>query len=114
LYEKDGTLSAITFSPHLEQSLLGSIRTGERGRRSLGISASEAEVIVRDVGRFLREAEARGNSPVMLCATRLRPALRRLLKPSLPRLGVVGAGEVAPSVKIATVGSVSCDVAAAA
>jgi flagellar biosynthesis protein FlhA len=114
LFEKDGTLSAITFSPILEQSLLGSIRTGERGRRSLGIDADDAEAIVRDVARCLREAEARGCSPVMLCATRLRPALRRLLKPSLPRLGVIGAGEVAPSMKITTIGSVNCDVAAAA
>jgi flagellar biosynthesis protein FlhA len=114
LYEKDGTLSAITLSPLLEQSLLASLRTGERGRRSLGISAGEAEAIVRDVGRFLREGEIGGSSPVMLCATRLRPALRRLLKPSLPRLGVLGAGEVAPSVKIATIGSVNREVAAAA
>jgi flagellar biosynthesis protein FlhA len=114
LFEKDGTLSAITFSPILEQSLLGSIRTGERGRRILGIGADDAEAIVRDVARCLRDAEARGCSPVMLCATRLRPALRRLLKPSLPRLGVIGAGEVAPSTKITTIGSVSCDVAAAA
>jgi flagellar biosynthesis protein FlhA len=114
LFEKDGTLSAITFSPILEQSLLGSIRTGERGKRSLGIQADEAEAIVRDVARFMREAEAKGCSPVMLCATRLRPALRRLLKPSLPRLGVIGAGEVAANVKIMTIGSVNRDVVAAA
>ena len=114
LHEKDGSLSAITFSPVLEQSLLASMRTGERGRRSLGIPASEAEAIVRDIGRFLREAEVKGHSPVLLCATRLRPALRRLLKPSLPRLGVMGAGEVSTTVKIATVGSVNREVVAAA
>jgi len=114
LYEKDGTVSAIVFSPVLEQSLLGSLRIGERGRRTLGISAEEAEAIVHDVGRLLREADAKGLNPVMLCATRLRPALRRLLKPSLPRFGVIGTGEVAPGVKISTVGSVNREVAAAA
>jgi flagellar biosynthesis protein FlhA len=114
LYEKDGTVSAIVFSPVLEQSLLGSLRVGERGRRTLGISADEAEAIVHDVGRLLREADAKGLNPVMLCATRLRPALRRLLKPSLPRFGVIGTGEVASGVKISTVGSVNREVAAAA
>lgn len=114
LYEKDGTLPVITFSPLLEQSLLGSLRIGERGRRALEISASEAEAIVRDVGRILLEAEAKGHRPVMLCATRLRPALWRLLKPSLSRLSVVGAGEIGSSMLIATVGSVDREVTAAA
>jgi flagellar biosynthesis protein FlhA len=114
LYEKDGTVSAIVFAPALEQGLLGSLRVGERGRRTLGISADEAEAIVQDVGRLLRESEAKGLNPVMLCATRLRPALRRLLKPSLPRLGVIGTGEVASGVRVSTVGSVNREVAAAA
>jgi flagellar biosynthesis protein FlhA len=114
LYEKDGTVSAIVFAPALEQSLLGLLRVGERGRRTLGISADEAEAIVQDVGRLLREGEAKGLNPVMLCATRLRPALRRLLKPSLPRLGVIGTGEVASGVRVSTVGSVNREVAAAA
>ncbi len=113
LYAKDGTLAAVTLSPILEQSLLGSLRTGDRGR-ALGISAGEAEGIVRDVARFLREAESKGLSPVVLCATKLRPALRRLLKPSLPRVGVVGAGEIAPTLKITTVGSVESEAVAAA
>ncbi|HUZ41994.1 MAG TPA: flagellar biosynthesis protein FlhA [Acidimicrobiales bacterium] len=114
LYEKDGTLSVITFSPTLEQSLLSSLRLGERGRRSLGIPADEAEAIVRDVGQLFLEAEARGQSPVMLCATRLRPALWRLFRPSLPRLGVIGVGEVGANALIATVGSVNREVTAAA
>jgi flagellar biosynthesis protein FlhA len=113
LYEKDGTLFAITCTPVLEQSLLTTLRTGEHGRRTLAISASEAEVIVREVGRIWRESEAKGQSPVVLCATRLRPALRRLLQPSLPRIGVIGVGEVRAGLKISTVGSVSGEVKSA-
>jgi flagellar biosynthesis protein FlhA len=112
-YEKDGTLPVIMFSPVLEQNLLGSLRVGERGQRTLGIPAGDAEAIVREVGGFLRDAEAKGHNPVMLCATRLRPALRRLLRPSLPRLGVMGVGEVSTSVNIATMGSVNREVTAA-
>jgi hypothetical protein len=40
--------------------------------------------------------------------------VRRLLKPSLPRLGVIGTGEVAPGLKITVLGSVNREVAAAA
>jgi flagellar biosynthesis protein FlhA len=113
LYVRDGVLAVITLPPILEQSLLGLVRTGERGR-TFAIPVNEAEAVVREVGRLLREAESRGETPVMLCATKLRPALRRLLKPSLPRLGVVGAGEVPPSMRILTVGSVNCEIVAAA
>ena len=114
LYEKEDALSVITFSPALEQSLLGSLRIGERGRRTLGIPASEAEAIVRDVGRLFSEAEAKAQIPVLLCATRLRPALWRLFKPSLPRMGVVGVGEIGSGVVISPVGSVNREVTAVA
>lgn len=112
MYERDGTISVITFSPVLEQGLITMLRTGERGRRTLGIAAAEAEAIVREIGRLLREAEAEAGSPVVLCATKLRPALCRLIRPSLPRLGVIGVGEISSNLKIATVGSVNSDVVA--
>jgi flagellar biosynthesis protein FlhA len=113
LYEKDATLAAITLSPALEQSLLATLRMGDKGR-TLGIPANEAEAIVREVARLLREAEAKSQSPVLLCSTRLRPAVRRLLKSSLSRLGVVAAAEVPPSMTVTTVGRVDVEVAAAA
>ncbi len=112
LFERDGRLSAITLSPVLEQGLIGALRVSDRGRRSLAISASEAEEIARNVGHFVRESESRGHNPVLVCATRLRPALKRLLAPSLPRLGVIGVGEIGPTMSISTVGSVNGEVAA--
>ncbi|MHB1210326.1 MAG: flagellar biosynthesis protein FlhA [Acidimicrobiales bacterium] len=112
LYERDGRLSAITLSPVLEQGLLSALRVSDRGRRSLAIAAHEAEDIARNVGHFVREAESRGHNPVLVCATRLRPALKRMLAPSLPRLGVIGVGEIGPTMSISTVGSVNGEVAA--
>jgi flagellar biosynthesis protein FlhA len=112
LFEREGRLSAITLSPVLEQGLIGALRVSDRGRRSLAIAAHEAEEIARNVGHFVRESEARGHNPVLVCATRLRPALKRLLAPSLPRLGVIGVGEIGPTMSITTVGSVNGEVAA--
>jgi flagellar biosynthesis protein FlhA len=111
LYERGGQLSAITLSPLLEQGLLGALRVNDRGRRSLAITAPEAEEIARSVGQFVRDAESKGLNPIVVCATRLRPALKRLLSPSLPRLGVIGVGEIAPTMSISTIGSVNGEVA---
>jgi flagellar biosynthesis protein FlhA len=113
-YTVDGVLYAVTFTPALEQHLLATMRIGERGRRTLGASAEDAEGMVRDIGRLVRESEAQGRSPVMLVATRLRPAVRRMLRPSLPRVGVIGAGEVGSNVKVAIVGSVNREISAVA
>ena len=113
MHEKDGTIWAITFSPVLEQGLLTLLRSGERGKRVVPIAAGEAEAILREIGRLLRDAESRGNTPVLLCANKLRPAMRRLVSPSLPRLGVLGAGEISSGMKIAIVGSVNREVVAA-
>ena len=106
LFAVNGTIPIITMAPSLEQGLIASIRTGDRGR-TLGIEAAVAESLVRQVAKLTQEAEARGITPVLLCATRLRLALRRLLKPSLPRLAIVGAGEIGAAMSLDTVGSVS-------
>lgn len=106
LFAVNVTIPIITMAPSLEQGLIASIRTGDRGR-TLGIEAAVAESLVRQVAKLTQEAEARGITPVLLCATRLRLALRRLLKPSLPRLAIVGAGEIGAAMSLDTVGSVS-------
>lgn len=106
LYSIDGILPIITIEPSLEQSLLETVRLGERGR-TLVVDPSVAESLVRQVATKVAAAESRGSTPVVLCATRMRPALRRMLKPSLPRLPVVAAAEVVPSLRLETVGSVT-------
>jgi len=114
MYESAGTLSAVVFSPALEHALIGAVRVGDRGRRSLGISAAEAEAIVRDIARLFSESDGNGATPVVLCASILRPALRRLLQSSLPRVGVVAVSEVTSGVTISPVGSVNREVISAA
>jgi flagellar biosynthesis protein FlhA len=112
MYAVDGAIPIITMAPSLEQSLITSLRNGDRGR-TLGVEAAVAESLVRQVARLTQEAESRGVNPVLLCATRLRMALRRLLKPSLPRLAIVGAGEIGAAMSLDTVGSVADEVVVA-
>ena len=52
-------------APSLEQGLIASIRTGDRGR-TLGIEAPVAESLVRQVAKLSQEAESRGITPVLL------------------------------------------------
>ena len=82
---------------------LGQLSSGA----ALAAPAALTGSLVRQVATKVAAAESRGSTPVVLCATRMRPALRRMLKPSLPRLPVVAAAEVVPSLRLETVGSVT-------
>ena len=112
-YLVDNRLAAVMFAPVLEQSLNTSLRVGDRGKRVLGISAADADALVREVARLLRDAETRGYSPVVVSATRLRPAVRRLLRASAPRVAVLAVGEIGSNVKVENVGSVGHETVAA-
>jgi len=102
----EGVLHAITLDPLLEQSLVESVRPGDEGP-VLAIDPSLAEHLVEEVGRLAVEAEQRGQSPVLVCSSRLRPALRRLLKAALPRLGVISVNELGLQVQPERIGVVN-------
>lgn len=104
--QEDGVLHVITVAPNVEQELLNALRITEKGQRQVVIPASRAEVIIREIAKIARDAEASGLAPVLICATKLRPALKRLLTQSIPELPVLGINEIDGNVRIMTVGSV--------
>ncbi|HLI16003.1 MAG TPA: flagellar biosynthesis protein FlhA [Acidimicrobiales bacterium] len=101
-----GVVSAITLEPVLEQSLVAALQVGERGR-VIARPAEELDALVADIERHVGAAEGRGKEPVLVCSSRLRPALRRLLAARLPHLPVLGASEIASQVSVETIGVVS-------
>ncbi|MCU1492026.1 MAG: flagellar biosynthesis protein FlhA [Acidimicrobiaceae bacterium] len=105
LHATDGTLSAITLEPGLEQQLAAALQVGERGR-IIASGAEDLEAVVSSLEQLATHAEAQGKVPVLVCSSRLRPALRRLVRARLPRLDVLGAAEIASQVLIETIGVV--------
>ncbi len=92
-YADDGRLPLITLEPELERSLLDGLREADTGT-VLTLDPSHVETLVSRIGALSEEAEHRGSRPVLLCASRLRAPLARLLRMSLPRLGVVSVNEL--------------------
>ncbi len=106
IYATDSVLSVITLDSTLEHALAESLKPGEDGL-VLTIDPQQAEIIVAEVTRFATEAEQQGKSPVLVCGSRIRPALRRLLKVPTPRLGVLSTSELSSQVRLNRVGVVS-------
>ncbi len=101
-----GRLPVITIEASLEQSLVDSLRPGENGLM-LAIDPATAERLIAETGRLAMSSEQQGDTPVIVCNGRLRPALRRLLATALPRLGVLAVGELGPQVVPDRIGVVS-------
>ncbi len=106
-YATDGVLSVLTLDPHLEQTLLESLRPSDSGLQLL-IDAGRAESLLDDLNRLATAVEQRGLNPVVVCSPQLRMALRRLLLMGAPRLPVLSYPEIAQcALRVETVGVVN-------
>ena len=105
MFAKGGTADVITLEPALEQSLASSLQLSERGRQ-LGNSSEELEHLVSSLASVVTEAEAAGKQPVLVCSSKVRPAIRRLIKARLPHTAVVAAPEISSNARISTIGVV--------
>ena len=110
-YVSNGVLPVLSFDPALEQRLLEGLRAGEEGA-FLALDVDLAQNVLTSMATLAREAEDQSLSPVLACAPQLRPAVRRMTNPSLPRLPVVSYTELGGPVQIRSVGVVSIQPAA--
>jgi flagellar biosynthesis protein FlhA len=103
---RDGVLPVLTLDPTVEQQLVDGIRAGEDGT-VLTIDGRTAEALITQIVAATRQAEEHGRSPVLLVAGRIRPALRRMVRPAAPRLAVVSVNELSAGVKLERLGVVN-------
>jgi len=108
-YAPDGTLHVITVGPRTEDEIAQSIQQGDRGnqvamapwamQRLLGVVATEVEKVA-----------ATGRDPLILCSSRIRLAMRRMLERRLPNVVVLSFAEVTPQTQVEAVGNIEVNV----
>jgi flagellar biosynthesis protein FlhA len=104
-YLTDGTLPVLSFDPGLEQRLLEALRVSEGGS-FLALDLDLSQAVMNDLTAKNRESEEQNLSAVLVCAPQVRPAVRRLVATSLPRLPVLSYGELGGPIQIRSVGVV--------
>ncbi len=112
-YVTDGLLRVVTLEPRLEQTLFESIVTGDNGSHLL-VDPQRAESMTSRISQLAEACEQRGQTPILVCSPQVRPALRRLMSASAPRLPVLSYAEVAGNLRIETIGVVDLAHATAA
>ena len=98
-------LRAIALDPAVEQEVSDSIAQTADGEY-LVMEPSRAQALVSDLKAQVENALAHGSRPVLLCSARVRRHLRRLCEQAMPQLPVCSYNEIAPGIRVETVGVV--------
>jgi flagellar biosynthesis protein FlhA len=99
-------LKAIALDPAVEQEVSDAIAQTADGE-FLAMEPSRAQALVGALASQVEHAVARGRRPVLLCSSRIRRHVRRLVEQALPQLSVCAYNEVAPGVSVETIGVVT-------
>jgi flagellar biosynthesis protein FlhA len=104
----DGSLALMTLAGPIERALIDSLQRSEEGT-TLAPDPQLAQKVVLRLGEWGERFSAQHLSPVLLCAATLRPHLRRLLERYLPQLVVLSPPEIAPNVRVRSLGTVTLE-----
>src|SRR4051812_851960 len=101
----DRKLRAIALDPRIEQEVSESITATSDGEY-LAMEPARAQALVTALRDRADNGSTLGARPVLLCSARVRRHLRRLSEQSVPQLAVCSYNEIAPGIRVETVGVV--------
>jgi flagellar biosynthesis protein FlhA len=104
--DDERTLRAISLEPALEQEIAESVAQTPDGEY-LAMDPSRAQALVGSLAGEVENATGMGVRPVVLCSSRIRRHLRRLVEQTLPQLPVMSYNEILPGIRVETTGVVS-------
>jgi flagellar biosynthesis protein FlhA len=99
------TLRAISLDPSLEQEIAESVTQTHEGEY-LAMEPARAQAVVGSLSGEVEQATGMGVRPVLVCSSRIRRHLRRLVEQALPQLPVVSYNEIVPGIRVETTGVV--------
>jgi flagellar biosynthesis protein FlhA len=104
-YAEDGLLSVITVDPRLEALLAEAVRRGEDAYSLL--DPNTVTRIYASLTKQMQVAQAAGLAPIVLASPSVRLALKRLTERAAPQLVVLSYSEIAPGLRVESIGQVS-------
>jgi flagellar biosynthesis protein FlhA len=104
-YAEDGLLSVITVDPRLEALLGEAVRRGEDAYALL--DPNTVAKIYTSLTKQMQAAQSAGLHPIVLCSPSVRLALKRLTERAAPQLVVLSYSEIAPGLRVESIGQVS-------
>ena len=106
-------MHVISLEPALEQRMLEALRGTEHGP-VIALDPALGQQVLMDITRFATDAENQNLRPVLTCAPQIRPALRRMIRPTFDRLPVLSYPELLGAGNVRSLGVVPAEVHAGA
>lgn len=104
-YAENGLLSVITVDPRLESLLSEAVRRGEDAYALL--DPNTVARVYTSLTRQIAIAQNAGLAPIVLCSPAVRLALKRLTERAAPQLVVLSYSEIAPGLRVESIGQIS-------
>ena len=104
-YAESGLLSVITVDPRLEALLAEAVRRGEDAHALL--DPNTVARIYTSLTKQIGVAQSAGLQPIVLTSPSVRLALKRLTERAAPQLVVLSYSEIAPGLRVESIGQVS-------
>jgi flagellar biosynthesis protein FlhA len=101
----DGVMHVLTLDPALEQHLREVVQITGNGV-SLAITPMAASSLLTALRQEVQRVNEQSITPVLLCSSQIRFALRRLTERTIPSLVVLSYNEIVPKLEVQTVGTV--------
>jgi len=95
----DGSVHAAAVAPALD-TRLGKALTIQPGYVGFDLTGPESRAVLEAIDAVVRSMTADGQTPVLLCSTRIRLAMRGLTERQFPQLAVLSYEEILPSITV--------------
>lgn len=107
-YSEDGqVLEVMTFDRDVETQIQEALHSTEQGAY-LALEPGFAQALINSLTKALQNAA--GTTPVLLCTPTIRLHVKRLTERYLPSLAIISHNEIAPHLKVRSIGTVTVDV----
>ena len=104
--DEDNTLRVISLDPALEEAVADSLTQTPDGEQ-IALDPTRAQSLVRSLAAQVERATGMGVRPVLICSSRVRRHVRRLIEQAFPQLPVLAYTEIGGGVRVETTGVVS-------
>ena len=104
-----GTLHVITVGSRTEDEIASAIQQGDHGSH-IAMPPWQVQRLIGVVSTEVERVAGAGRDPIILCSSRIRLALRRLLERRLPNVVVLSFAEVTPQTAVESAGTIEVNV----
>jgi flagellar biosynthesis protein FlhA len=102
--QEDNTLALLTFDRTVEETIQKALQKGDNGTY-LAIDPNMGQAIIDGLNKSINNLDS-NTPPVLLCTPTIRPHVKRLTERYFPNLGVISHNEIAPNLKVKSIGTV--------